>query len=268
MKLRALGISVGVALAGALLLFVSMRRFREQTAGGAPIAVVVVTQDVPPGTVLTEEMLGMRAIPQSYVEERQIEASEARSLIGLRTIASVGAGQSLLWTDLDQALEGGAALSGIVGSGMRAVTIRVAAGSAFDGLLRAGDRVDVLHTIERDGARVTSSLLQNALVLAVGGVMARQTEEASTGCSQLVANRVTVAVSLDQGQVLFHAGELGELHLALRNPDDIAVVDGLPETTDADVLGLRPTTERRRGLVAIAPVTEPALPRRIEGVER
>ena len=60
----------------------------------------------------------------------------------------------------------------------RLASLRVSASSSFDGLLRPGDRVDVVHTTERPGSgeRVTTSLLQNVLVLATPPVTANRRE--------------------------------------------------------------------------------------------
>ena len=67
-----------------------------------------------------------------------------------------------------------------------------------------------------------------------------------------------------QAQTLAFAGDRGDLTLILRNPDDIAVLDGLPETSAADIL----EPERRAQLLrrerpATPPPTE-RLPERVQ----
>jgi hypothetical protein len=49
-------------------------------------------------------------------------------------------------------------------------------------------------------------------------------------------NQITVSVTVEQSQVLVQASGQGRLSLTLRNPDDIAVLDGLPETTATDII--------------------------------
>jgi len=44
--------------------------------------------------------------------------------------------------------------------------------------------------------------------------------------------------------MLTHARESGELQLVLRNPDDVEIVNAVPETTDTDLV----EPERRRAV--------------------
>jgi pilus assembly protein CpaB len=117
--------------------------------------------------------------------------------------------------------------------------------SAFGGLLRPGDRVDVLLTTDRGDGEVTIPLLQNVLVLAVGTDTGadHRPEAAADGTSgrQLTAgprrfSEVTFSVTIEQAGTLTHASTNGQIALALRNPDDIAITDRLPETTQGDYL--------------------------------
>ena len=236
-RIRAAAASLLVTFVGVGIFVVFMQRYRSEASGGTPHSVMTITRDIPPGTVITEEMVGVRALPEAYLESRHIEGSEAQSVLGLRTTTALRSGQSLLWTDLDTGGEQGIDLSGLVGSGMRAVTIEVRPQSAFDGLLRPGDRVDVVHHGERAGSaeRVSVSLLQSMLVLAVSGSIGRAGDEEQTtrSCGQ---THVTLAATMEQSQAILHAQGSGELSLVLRHPDDIALLEGLPETTDADIL--------------------------------
>jgi pilus assembly protein CpaB len=159
--------SIIVTALGAGVMFVSMRRYQEQADGGASVQVVIVREDVSPGQVITEEMLGVRAMPEAYVESRHVRPDEVHTVLGLRARAMVETNQSLLWSDVESADQGARELSRLVRSGVRAVTVDVDAASAFDGLLRAGDRVDVFHSTDRESeGNVTVPLLQNMLVLA------------------------------------------------------------------------------------------------------
>ena len=161
-------------VAGLVMLLLYMQRFEEEASGGPPVQVLVATRDIGLGEPLTAAMLASHPIPQSYVEDRHIPASEADRLIGVRVSSGVRANESILWTDLATTSEQGRDLSDLVRNGMRAVTIRADVAASFGGLLRAGDRVDVLLTAERRGAEgqaldhVTIPLLQNLLVLASG----------------------------------------------------------------------------------------------------
>jgi pilus assembly protein CpaB len=117
---------------------------------------------------------------------------------------------------------------------MRAVTIHADPASSFGGLLRPGDRVDVLLTVERADQRTTSSILQNVLVLATG----RDTGGPRTGEEGAAprVSQITLAVNPDQSQVLALAESQGTLTLALRNPEDITIIEGQASKTTRDLL--------------------------------
>jgi len=237
MNRKALLAALVIALLGVALLLLYKRRLEEQASGGAPVNVLMAVQDIPLGTVLTDRMLGMRTIPESYVEFRHIRASEAARIIGVRVSMEVKANESILWTDLATTSGERRDLSSLVKSGMRAVTIRADATSAFGGLLRPGDRVDAFLTVAREGeqgGRITIPLLQNVIVLAVGKDTGAFEEGPARASSQI--SQITLSVTVAQAQVMAFATDRGRLSLVLRNPDDIAVLDDLPETTVQNIL--------------------------------
>lgn len=251
-------------VAGLVMLLLYMQRFEEEASGGPPIQVVVATRDIPLGAAISQDMLGLRPLPQSYLEDRHIPASEAQRIIGVRVTSGVKGGESLLWTDLATTSEQRRDLSALVRSGMRAITIRADVSASFGGLLRAGDRVDVLLTAERDQRdHVTIPLLQNLLVLASGrdtGAPPRPGERRTYASGTV--NQVTLSVTLEQAAVLALAQEQGRLTLILRNPEDIAVVENAPETTTADIIepARRAQIQRRQPQQPEAP----RIPQRVE----
>jgi pilus assembly protein CpaB len=162
----------------------------------------------------------------------------------VRVSRSIRANESILWSDLAVTTEDGRTLSDMVKPGRRALAVPATLPSTFGGLLRPGDRVDaLLTTADRDSSRrVTVPLLQNVLVLAVGNDVGAtpsfgsqdSDEELPTWRTHLTT--VTVAVTVRQAELLTLAQDQGTLSLILRNPEDVAVVDGLPEATRADLL--------------------------------
>lgn len=236
MNRTALLASVVVALVGVALFGLYMKRFEDEVRGGEPIPVLIATQDLPLGEPLTRAVLGVRELPQKYVEERHIRAGDLTRILGVRVSTGLRANQSIMWTDLATTSQERRDLSALLREGMRALTVRTGSTSAFGGLLRPGDRVDVLFTGVRPGGteKVTVPLLQNVLVLAVGGDTGgpdqRDQAEGRRG------RDVSVAVTVEQAAMLTHAEDRGDLQLVLRNPDDVAILEGLPETTATDLL--------------------------------
>jgi pilus assembly protein CpaB len=225
--------AIVAATLGVGLLLLYKKRFEEKALGGRPVPVVVATRDLPLGTAIDPSMLGTRVLPEAYVEARHIRSADAERIIGTPVSMGVKANEAVLWSDLATTSQERRDLSALVKTGRRVLTIRADSSSTFGGLIRPGDSVDVLYTTTREGSAepVTIALLQNLLVLAIG----RDTGSAA-GDDQNKGSEVSVSVTVEQAQVLAHAGGSGRMTLILRNPDDINVLDGLPETTARDII--------------------------------
>ena len=214
---RALVISVVSAVAGVALLRLYMHRFEEEASGGPRTRVLVFARDTEGGTKLDREALGVRALPEAYLESRHIPASALDDIVGTRLAVPGRAHEALLWTDLASMRRPDRRLSSLVPEGMRAIRVDLRAG-AFDELLRPGDRVDVLLT--RDGANggapTTVPWIENLLVLAVGddtGATEDANERSGVG-------RVTLSATPEQSRLLAQGEHEGDLRLVLRNPED------------------------------------------------
>ena len=218
MAQKAIVTAAVAAALGAGALHVYLARFEAEATGGAPQSVVLVARDLGLGEVITEGVLSLHDLPEQYVEERHIPASDMTRIIGTRATTAVRSGASLLWSDLD-VMQSGRTLSSLVRSGMRAFSLPDGAVS-FDGLLRPGDRVDVLFTTRADEEGVaTRTLLQNVLVLTVGadlGSAQRGEEEARHR-----GEGVTLSVTPSQAEELAASEGRGRLRLSLRNPEDL-----------------------------------------------
>jgi pilus assembly protein CpaB len=251
MNRKALIAGVAVAALGVALLFFYMRRYEHEVSGGDPVSILMVTSDLDVGEPLTADRMALREIPQRYVEDRHVLASDKDKVLGIRLATSLRTNQSLLWTDLATAFDGRRDLSNLLREGMRALTVSVGRTSAIVDLLRPGDRVDVLFTSARPGDEdemVTITLLQNVIVLAVG----EDTGGDDDAEDERRTRDVSVAVTMEQATLLAHARTRGQLELTLRNPEDIELVEDLGETTDTDLI----EPERRRRIQRRQPPEE------------
>lgn len=231
-------LALGTLVAAALILLWLVGS-GPQGASGPLRTIVVATRDIPPGEPIARASVDFRELPESYIEDRHITAEDVERLIGMHATTAIAGGSSLLWTDLDAA-HPERTLAGLVPVGMRALTLP-GTELAFAGLLRPGDRVDVLFTprVPDDGSldeQPTVALLENALVLSVEGDLgsdrARQT---ITRAEEPARGDVSLSVSPQAALRIAHAEGRGTIRLALRNPHDVALAEVL--AVDANAAG-------------------------------
>jgi pilus assembly protein CpaB len=227
---KALLIALASAVLGVVLLQLYMHRFEQEVRGGDPVDVLLARKDIPAGTVITGQHLSEYRVPERYTSGRNVVAGDLRHVVGTRVSTTVRANEPLLWTDIAR-MRQDRSLANLVQPGMVAAVV---GGQSFGGLLGPGDRVDVVLVtkdtsglVGDDGTRKRAvTLLQSALVLAVGGSMERN--EGGTG-------GVTLLLSPEQAQLLMISRGQGQLQLVLRNPDDVAVRDSVSAVTHEDL---------------------------------
>jgi pilus assembly protein CpaB len=194
-------------------------------------------------------MLGVRSLPQAYIEQRHIRSSELESVLGTKMSMSVKANECILWSDLATMQKERRDLSGVITPGMRALSIRTSTDSLLGGLLRPGDFVDIIFSPNNrisGSLNSTLTLLQNVLVLGVGSDIGGNSKRKS------YSRNITLSVTPKQAQLVIQAKAEGKLDIALRNPEDIVVLQNLPETQSADIT----ESERRSRYVRRITMTE------------
>jgi len=259
---KAILVAFVTAAVGGACLFMYMKRFEAETSGGEKVGVLIATRELKLGEKLDKSALGVRPLPQAYLEQRHIRVADLDAVLGAQLTMSVHANEAVLWSDLSSSQAERRDLSGLVQPGMRAFAFYAKKSAPFAGLLRPGDRVDVLFS---PGDNVTESeatmtLLQNVLVLAVG---------ADVGAGDVIATKgraITISLTPEQSQLLTHAMSEGQLDVVLRNPEDIVVLKDLPETTSSDI---REPARRQRFVTrpVINPAAQEGVAREIEKVQ-
>lgn len=240
MKASPVFLGVLVAGLGVALLALYMRKFELDASGGSKVELLVAVSPIPRGTPVTNDMLGTKQVPQAYVDERSIRASERDKILNLKPVATVPVLQTLIWSDFVAASDEQRDLSSLVQPGNRATPIRVELGDVLD-LIRPGDFVDILGVFGE--ASEASVLLQRVLVLAAG---------LETTISSVSANNnsrvetLTVSVGLEEAQLLALAQSAGKLSVIVRNPDDQRVAAAPPDVTRAALFDVAARQELQR----------------------
>jgi pilus assembly protein CpaB len=249
MKARSVLLGVVFALIGVGLLILYLRRYEQEVSGGRKIELLVAVTPLARGVPVTDEMLGTRQVPQAYVDDRAIRASDRDKVLNLRVATSVPVLQTLAWTDFIATTDDQRDLSALVQPGNRAMPIRVAVDDVLS-MIHPGDFVDVI-SVSGD-ARDATVLLQRVLVLATG--TNTNAERSALKKQPLRASTLTLSVSLAESQLLALANGVTKLTVVVRNPDDQRVVDS-QDVSIASVFdsAKRQTiqTSRRRGPIKL-----------------
>ncbi len=245
---------------------------------GATVPVVVATQEVAAGTRLSADMITVKpvatdvAIPNAFGSSEDVVGKVTRLPLAANeqvSQAKLASGDFEFGktTDLPLAL--------VVPEGMRGVSATVSTLIGAGGLIRPGDRVDVILSVKMElkdqnggtlgRTQIARTILQDAQVLAIDQTVApvvpnvSQGEEATTDSGQLPLSQsdskpdavtVTLALAPVHGEVLALAETCasnygGRLSLALRGFGDEGTVparaiyplDG-PSPDCADLFGL------------------------------
>lgn len=206
-----LGILAGVAVCAAAGL-PGMRRQRDWRFGRGHSAmlvpVIVFAQDVPAGTTITFDRISQRSMPEQFVTASMVKPDSASDVVNQRLLVDLKAGDVVRWGDF-----GVDRLA--VKPKTRAFTLSVPPERMVSGQLSRGDHVDVLVTLTdpRVHQKVARTLLQNVAVLGVtpGGAILQVGEE--------------------EAEALLLSQEVGTFALALRSPQDAAVMAASGRTT-------------------------------------
>ncbi|HET9955600.1 MAG TPA: Flp pilus assembly protein CpaB [Polyangiaceae bacterium] len=256
MKLSPTWVGLLLATAGVGLQLLYMRRFEADVSGGRKIELLVAAQPLERGKPVRAEMLGVRAVPQAYVDDRAVRAEDRDKVVNLRATNQVPALQSLAWTDFIAVHDDQRDLSSLVQPGNRAMPIKVQSEESLE-LIRPGDFVDVL-AVDADG-REASVLLQRVLVLAAGlETSVERSSEKSTGPS---ARLLTVSVTLAEAQLLGLAQTIGRLWVVVRGAEDPRVFESPPDVSRSDLFDAHVRQNLQRNARHPVPIRlEPEVP--------
>ena len=249
-------LALGLAILAGVAVFAAVQ---ERDGNGAlapgpaiaPVTVAVAAQDIPAGQLITSGMLRSVELPPDAVLAAALPAVDLA--VGRVARIPIYAGEQLVPDKL--ATVGGDAnsLGHRVPEGMRALAVHVDKVIGAGGLLRPGDRVDVLAVVTDPSAsaraggsvvRQALTIAQNVAVLAVeqelvnvpaappaagsaDGTLVDQPE------AQPAGTVATLAVTPRAAEEIFLAEEGGAIRLAVRAPGDVAVVAGTDETLPA-----------------------------------
>lgn len=227
MNLRAIVpilLAVCVALVGSFLTYrwvkLQVRPSPESTEkSAAVVSIATAAVDLAWGKQLLGEDLKMKPYLKDSLPPgcfRKLEDVEGRVLV-----FPIKADEPVLESRLAPTTVKAGGIAAIVEPGKRAVAVKGDKVIGLSGLIRPGNRVDVLVTVNEPGKKrsVTKLVLQDIPVLATG----QQIKKGGKGEASPM-DVYTLEVTPEEGEKLALADARGKLQLALRNATDTETV--------------------------------------------
>ncbi len=200
---------------------IETQRAQSRPAAPATSKVVVAKYDLVAGEVVSTDNMAVRDLPVEFLPGSVLRPERFESVSGMRISRAMRSGEPLLQEALQPADPGG--LSTRVRQGIRALTLSVDEINSVSGMLRPGDRIDLLLTVRPPGAdsnataELTKPLLQDLLVLATGRKLGPASEEAQ-GTRPFTT--ITVEIGPEEAKRVVIAQRAGKITALLRHPDD------------------------------------------------
>lgn len=238
-------IALGLGLAAGLVSWLAIKkREADVRKGWDTIPVVVARQDIPEGTVVTEDMIAQRPIPSQFVTGSVVRPEGVQYVRDQKVLVPLQKGDPLLWTQFETT-KAGERLSSKVQKKARAVTIEASRTGSVGGWVRPNDHVDVIGTFRdpETNEQVAVTLMQNVVVLATGKITGTTNVNLIPEAQRDYSN-VTLLLIPEEAEMMVLAAELGELTLSLRNEEDVDLLEERGRATIKSLMSGERTKER------------------------
>ena len=199
--------------------------------------VACFTHDVPAGTVLSMSDLQLKKVPKIGLQGQAVSEEDINVVLGRKLLFGHREKETLLWADIEGGNPAAGGLSADIKRQMRAISVNCTGAASVSGMVKPNDHVDVIGSFDlsdptkgsaaKAKSVVTSTILQNVLVLAVGRQTAkmRAQEAGAAGYST-----VTLEVTPREAEMLAFTEQMkGRLVLTLRNRNDVHYEKELPK---------------------------------------
>lgn len=216
------------ALAAAVLFYRYLIILQTQYEPRNLRTVVVAKQAIEKDTIIGPEDVELRKIPGQYAHPMALQRLE--DAVGKVAVGDILAGEQIVKSRILTGDNQREQMSYTVPADKRAISVAVDQVTGVAGFLRAGDKVDVLATIDTResgaagaGKTYTVLALQDIQVLAVGTSLDTLPVDDKAKSTAVENKTITLAVTPRQGQILTLASERGTIRIMLRSPVDRTV---------------------------------------------
>ncbi|MBF7683653.1 Flp pilus assembly protein CpaB [Acinetobacter sp. B5B] len=214
-------IGLGVAILIGVLSFWGFKTMFDQKVAtlskkGPQVQYVVASTNLPLGSIITTNNVSQRNFPQEYSQSNAVSVSEFDQIEGLPLKVSLKPGDTLMYSMIDTKKD----ITKLIPSGHRAITIPVDDESSISSMLKPGDLIDLLITLNSSSNPLTVPLIQGVKILATGKRLEGSDSSESVG----YANITLDVTAIDAKNITF-AASLGKISAILRNPNDQTIND-------------------------------------------
>ena len=237
-------IALVLSLVTASMIYTFLQSAATKAVSSENEVVLVAKMNIPNRTRIAAEMVQEQRVPREYIQPGAVR--ELPKAVGTMTREEIVAGEQVLERRL--LLPGAkSGFSWVIPPGKRALTVAANEVTGVAGLLKAGDYVDVLVTVEAQtgGGSVTQMAMQNIAVLSVnrdslaGADNESLAKETAKDLARNKLTSITLAVSPDDAARITLAEEKGKVRFALRPYfQEVAAYTAHP-VSSADLVGDR-----------------------------
>lgn len=231
-KLLIAAVIVGLFAAGLVYLAIDKQNEKTEKLLKNQAKVLKAARNIPKGTALSKKHVTIDKVPRQFLPQGVLVKKDLSYYLDQPLKNDVKEGKMLVTTDFEVE-EVANNLASKIPREERAMSMPVDNISGLSGLLRPGDRVDIIGTFptgskdqvipEAGGGTsvgyITMTLLQNVTLLAVGD----QISNVSGKKKDNNYSTVTMSVTVEEAELLHIAQTRGEMSLLLRHPEDVAI---------------------------------------------
>lgn len=225
----------------------------EATRGKTMVRVVVASRSLSAGELIDSSVVSVREIPLEFVNKTTVIPDTYDTVDGQALQVDVQRGEPLLTSYT--ASRGGEVFAAVIKAGRRALTLEVDEINSISGMLRPGDRIDLLLTARPPesanggsaGREITFPMISNVEVLATG-----QAQKAKPAAGEVAAagfSHITLDVTPEESTRIIVAKTAGKLTAVLRSPDERGPNPSRSMTADDVIASLSPGDDTQRRMV-------------------
>ena len=223
-------------------------KVESMTQKGPEVGYVVASKELIAGTTISTDTVSQRSIPSDYQQSNGVLATDFGSIDGLPLKVDLKPGDIIMYSMVDTKKD----IAKLIPPGRRALTIPVDDESSISTMLKPGDLIDLMVTLQSAEKTATVPLIQGVKILATG----KQTDVNNEVTDTTGYTNITLDVSAEDAKNITLAASLGRISAILRNPNDQVMSD---TSSFMQLINTQKGQQTKNALPTVIPVVKPDL---------